>query len=80
MNMQPSILSARGRAITASTTVNIADDYHAPVYFLQNNGATDANVTFNGGVTFVIRAAETLRFDPPFWGEITSDQDLVALA
>lgn len=70
----------RGRAVAAAVTVDIDSDYKAPVQYLQNNGEVDANVVFNGGVAFVVKASETLRFDPPLLGEITSDQDLVALA
>lgn len=75
-----SMTAPRGRAITASTPVDVIADFGAPVQYLQNNGATDANVLFNGGVAFVIKASETMRFDPPISGEINSDQDLVALA
>lgn len=75
-----SMTAPRGRAITASTPVDVIADFGAPVQYLQNNTATDANVLFNGGVAFVIKASETMRFDPPIFGEINSDQDLVALA
>lgn len=78
--MMQSITAPRGRAITASTPVDILAVYGAPVQFLQNNGATDANVKFNGGASFVIKAAETIRFNVPVHGTIESDQDLVALA
>jgi len=70
----------RGRAITASTSVDVMADFGAPIQLIQNNGATDANVTFNGGVAFVVKASETIVFNAPVLGEIESDQDLVVLA
>ena len=70
----------RGRAITSGVEVDIDTDYGAPVLMIQNTGATDANVIFNGGVAFVVRASETLPFSVPVMGKLTSDQDLIALA
>lgn len=70
----------RGRAITASTDIDILKEFGAPIQLLQNNGETDANVLFNGGVAFVVKASETLRFETPVGGVINSDAALVALA
>lgn len=70
----------RGRAITASSPVDVMTDFGSPIQLIQNNGATDANVLFNGGVAFIVKASETIVFDVPILGVIESDQDLVALA
>lgn len=71
----------RARLIAASTDVDIFEEFGAPVQLIQNNGATDANVTFNGGsVPFVVRASETIVMNVPILGEINSDQELVVLA
>ena len=70
----------RGRAITASTPVDVMADFGAPIQLIQNNGATDANVLLNDGVAFVVKASETIVFNVPVLGVIESDQDLVALA
>lgn len=71
----------RARLITASVAVDVLADYGAPIQMIQNNGATDANVTFNGGsVPFVVRASETIVMNIPILGELNSDQDLVVLA
>lgn len=78
--MIPSNTYPRGRAITAAVTVDINEEYKAPIQLLQNVSGTDANVVFNGGVAFIIRDAETVVFPIPVFGEITSDQDLIALA
>lgn len=78
--MSPSITYPRGRAIAADTTVNIDSEFGAPVQLLQNVEATDAEVTFNGGVAFTIRASETIVFSVPIMGDITSTVALVALA
>lgn len=70
----------RGRAIAATVDVDVLEDFGAPIQLLQNNGDTDANVTFNGGVAFVVRASETIVMNVPVVGVLNSDQDLVALA
>lgn len=71
----------RSRTIAASTDVDILSDFGAPIQMIQNNGATDANVTFNGGsVAFVVKVAETLVFQVPLVGTINSDAELIALA
>lgn len=71
----------RARLIAASTDVDIFEEFGAPIQLIQNNGATDANVIFNGGsVPFVIKAAETLVFQVPVVGVINSDAELIALA
>lgn len=71
----------RSRKIDASTDVDVIEDFGAPIQMIQNNGATDANVTFNGGsVAFVVKAAETLVFQVPIVGVINSDAELIALA
>jgi hypothetical protein len=70
----------RGRTIAAATDVNIFDSFGAPIQLIQNQGATDANVLFNGGVAFVVRASETIVFNIPLLGVINSDVALVALA
>jgi poly(3-hydroxybutyrate) depolymerase len=71
----------RSRTITASTDVDVLEDFGAPIQMIQNNGAADANVTFNGGsVPFVIKVAETLVFQVPLVGVINSDAELIALA
>lgn len=71
----------RARLITANADVDVLADYGAPIQMIQNNGATDANVTFNGGsVAFVVRASETIVMNIPILGELKSDQDLVVLA
>lgn len=78
--MTPSNTYPRGRAITAAVTVDINEEYKAPIQLLQNVSGVDAAVLFNGGVAFIIRDAETVVFPIPVFGEITSDQDLIALA
>lgn len=70
----------KSRTVTASTNVNILDDFGEPVYLLQNNSGVDANVTINGGVAFVIANGKTLQFNTPLAGVINSDQALIALA
>lgn len=70
----------RGRVISASTPVNVNDEFGAPVQLIQNVGATDASVTFNGGVAFVVRASETIVFNVPIYGVIESDLDVTVLA
>lgn len=71
----------RSITIAASTDVDILGDFGAPIQMIQNNGAADANVTFNGGsVAFVVKASETLVFQVPLVGTINSDAELIALA
>ena len=75
-----SITYPRGRAIAASVQIDVMTDFGAPVQLVQNASGTDANVFFNGGVSFLIRDGDTLVFDTPIVGTILSDQALVALA
>lgn len=71
----------RSRTIAASTDVDVMADFGAPIQMIQNNGAADANVTFNGGsVPFVVKVSETLVFQVPLVGVINSDAELIALA
>ena len=71
----------RSRKIDASVDVDVFVEFGAPIQMIQNNGATDANVTFNGGsVGFVVRASETIVMNIPILGVINSDQELVVLA
>lgn len=71
----------RSRKIDASTDIDVLEDFGAPIQMIQNNGAADANVTFNGGsVPFVIRASETIVLNVPMVGVINSDAELVVLA
>ncbi len=75
-----SMTAPRGRLITANTPVVILDEYGAPIQLIQNTTDGDANVSFNGGVPFVVRASETIVFDLPIFGTIESNADLTALA
>mgnify|MGYP005997638391 CR=1 FL=1 len=71
----------RARLIPATTEVNILGEFGEPIQLIQNTGASDALVIFNGGtVPFTIRASETIVFDMPIYGTIESDADLTALA
>lgn len=70
---------AKGVTIAASTEYNIDTEFLRPIQLLQNSNETDANVTFNDGVAFVVRAGETIVFSVPISGTITSDVELTAL-
>ena len=75
-----SMSAPRGRTILATTPVDVLADFKAPIQMMQNTTAGDASVIFNGGDPFIVRASETIVFDMPIIGTISTDVDLTVLA
>lgn len=70
----------RSRLLAAAASVDVMAEYGAPVQLIQNQTGGNASVIFNDGTALHVKGNETIVFNTPIFGTISTDVNVTLLA